>query len=249
MVLLILAMVAIGTLQESNIIGHAQNAAGSFNQAKVNEISLLEQYEKEIEDNLPKQEEVVWGEYQGGLMYIGNNKDVKITSNFLLVEEMELNETQNGLNKTGKTKQITLSDVMVIDLGIIETIDFGNKITKDIIIFGYSTGKIREIKGLEGVTTFYNDAFATCKNLKFIEFPSTLTTIETNAFQSTNLTKITIPVGVTSIASNAFSGCTSLTEVIINKTKAEVEAEGGIGTDWIPESVTKIIYNDVTVTR
>lgn len=41
-------MVTIGTLQESNIIGHAQNAAGSFNQAKANEVDDLAKYEAEL---------------------------------------------------------------------------------------------------------------------------------------------------------------------------------------------------------
>ena len=41
MVLLILAAVAIGSVRESDIIGYAQNAAGSYNQAKANEVSEL----------------------------------------------------------------------------------------------------------------------------------------------------------------------------------------------------------------
>ena len=41
-VLLILAVVAIGAVHDSKIIAHAQNAAGSFNQAKDNEVSELQ---------------------------------------------------------------------------------------------------------------------------------------------------------------------------------------------------------------
>ena len=63
-VLLILAAVAIGTVKNSDIIGHAQNAAGSFNQSKDNEVLLLEKYENEIEDKLPKQEEGLIGRYE-----------------------------------------------------------------------------------------------------------------------------------------------------------------------------------------
>lgn len=44
-VLLIIAGVAIGTLQESNIIGQAQNAAGKYNSAKKNEVDVLDNYE------------------------------------------------------------------------------------------------------------------------------------------------------------------------------------------------------------
>ena len=55
-VLLILAMVAIGTLQESKIIGHAQNAAGGYNQEKNIEEEMLGNYVNIIEENLPKED-------------------------------------------------------------------------------------------------------------------------------------------------------------------------------------------------
>lgn len=53
-VLLILAAVAIGTAQESNIVGYAQNAAGSFNQSKANEIEELASYQETIKKYITK---------------------------------------------------------------------------------------------------------------------------------------------------------------------------------------------------
>ena len=53
-VLLILAAVAIGAVKDSNIIGHSQNAAVSFNQAKANEMDALAKYEQEINKYVPK---------------------------------------------------------------------------------------------------------------------------------------------------------------------------------------------------
>ena len=53
-VLLILAGVAIGTVKNSDIIGYAQNAAGSYNQAKDNELDALTEYESKIESVLEK---------------------------------------------------------------------------------------------------------------------------------------------------------------------------------------------------
>ena len=47
-VLLILAVVSIGAIQNSKIIAHAQNAASIYNQAQINEITLLEQVEDYI---------------------------------------------------------------------------------------------------------------------------------------------------------------------------------------------------------
>ena len=55
-VLLILAAVAIGAVKNSNIIGYAQNAAGSYNQAKNTEEEMLGNYVNMIEKNMPKEE-------------------------------------------------------------------------------------------------------------------------------------------------------------------------------------------------
>ena len=52
-VLLILAAVAIGTIKNSDIIGYAKNAAGSFNQAKNNELDELAKYEAELDKYAP----------------------------------------------------------------------------------------------------------------------------------------------------------------------------------------------------
>ena len=52
-VLLILAAVAIGTVRESDIIEHAQNAAGGYNQAKANELDMLTGYEETINQYVP----------------------------------------------------------------------------------------------------------------------------------------------------------------------------------------------------
>ena len=57
-VLLILAVVAIGAVKDSNIIGHAQNAATSYNKAQVNETILIHESEdilnKIVENVSPK---------------------------------------------------------------------------------------------------------------------------------------------------------------------------------------------------
>ena len=47
-VLLILAVVAIGAVRDSGIIGHAQNSADRYNTGKLEEESMLGQYEDEI---------------------------------------------------------------------------------------------------------------------------------------------------------------------------------------------------------
>ena len=52
-VLLILAGVAIGTLQQNNIIGQSQSSAERFNQAKANETDTLVKYEEKIDEYVP----------------------------------------------------------------------------------------------------------------------------------------------------------------------------------------------------
>ena len=58
-VLLILAAVAIGTVKNSDIIGHAQNAAGGYNQAKANELEALAGYEETLNKYVPNEEETI----------------------------------------------------------------------------------------------------------------------------------------------------------------------------------------------
>lgn len=57
----------------------------------------------------------------------------------------------------------------------------------------------------EGITDIEKDAFYGCTNLKNVQFPNSLKTIETNAFRDTAITEITIPKNVTHVSSFAFS--------------------------------------------
>ena len=65
----------------------------------------------------------------------------------------------------------------------------------------------------EGVTSIGFDCFNGCTSLTNIQLPSSLVSIDHNAFSDTNITTITIPEGVTSIGNNCFDGCRSLTSV------------------------------------
>ena len=62
-VLLILAVVAIGTLRDSDIIGYAQNTAGSYNQSKENEVEVLATAQSTIEKYIPKSNKIKSGYY------------------------------------------------------------------------------------------------------------------------------------------------------------------------------------------
>ena len=74
----------------------------------------------------------------------------------------------------------------------------------------------------EGVTRIGSYAFVNCEGIKSVTFPSTLTSIGSNAFYQSGLESVAIPEGVTEIEEYTFSRCANLKSVTI------------------PEGVTKI---------
>ena len=64
------------------------------------------------------------------------------------------------------------------------------------------------------VTSIDNSAFESCKNMKSVTLPQTLTTIGELAFSNSGLTAISIPGAVTTIGSQAF-GSTPLTNITL----------------------------------
>lgn len=69
----------------------------------------------------------------------------------------------------------------------------------------------------ETVTTLEKNAFAGCTALKSVVLPSSLTTIRSRAFDSTGLTSIELPAGITIIEGSTFYRCDNLETVIINE--------------------------------
>jgi hypothetical protein len=65
-----------------------------------------------------------------------------------------------------------------------------------------------------GVTAIGNAAFQGCTSLTTISLPSTLTSIEDNAFWGSGLTSITIPSSVTSFGELVFNICSDLSSVV-----------------------------------
>ena len=67
-------------------------------------------------------------------------------------------------------------------------------------------------------------AFAHCDNLTSVTIPNSVTSIASEAFFGTNLTSISIPENVILIESNAFSHCKGLTSMIIPKNVISIES-------------------------
>lgn len=67
------------------------------------------------------------------------------------------------------------------------------------------------------VTTIGEKAFWWCENLKTIELPDSITSIERKAFWSSGLREIDIPKNVNRIVDTSLTGCLDLTSVSISK--------------------------------
>lgn len=67
------------------------------------------------------------------------------------------------------------------------------------------------------VKTIGNSAFSSCTKLTSVRLPDALKTIEAEAFKGCTMAKLTIPAGVTKIASDAFADCQSLKKIVVNK--------------------------------
>ena len=79
-----------------------------------------------------------------------------------------------------------------------------------------SCSNLEYISDISHMTQINNAAFSGCSKLKIhINWPATVTSINTQMFSNSGITSITIPEGVTSIGSTAFKGCTNLKELVL----------------------------------
>ena len=92
----------------------------------------------------------------------------------------------------------------------------------------------------EGLETIEANAFSSCEALMAIELPTTLRTIGDNAFESSGLTEVNIPEGVTRLGSeggmwmpggSVFAWCTNLKKVTLPST---IESLGAMTFDSCP---------------
>lgn len=124
-------------------------------------------------------------------------------------------ETITGLTDTGKT-QTELVIPYEINGKKITKLSSGHESSSEqpvSILYGNST--VTKVMIPKSVTTLGRGAFFSCKSLKSINIPNSVTSIEDYAFCNSSLTSIDIPNSVTSIEQNAFSSCSSLTSIDI----------------------------------
>lgn len=77
--------------------------------------------------------------------------------------------------------------------------------------------KAETVEICDGITGIYNNAFPSknWKNMKVLKMADSVTTIGREAFSNLPLTKITLSEALNTIDNNAFSGCSSLEDLVI----------------------------------
>lgn len=75
---------------------------------------------------------------------------------------------------------------------------------------------LRQVTLPATLTIVGEGAFAGCRQLTAIEFPTTIATIGDFAFSATGLTAVTVPAGVTSMGKEVFAHCPSLATAVVN---------------------------------
>lgn len=93
----------------------------------------------------------------------------------------------------------------------------------------------------EGITTVGATAFLRCKNLKSVNFPSTLKSVDDYSFAGCAISEIKLPKGLTTIGKSAFS-CNTFTKLVLPDSVKTVEDGAFSGTHIekisIPAGVT-----------
>ena len=84
------------------------------------------------------------------------------------------------------------------------------------VLNGTKWGENIDLVFAEGLTLIPNNSFRGTK-IRSVTFPSTLTKIDSSAFQNcTNLTSVTIPASVTVLKNHIFASCSNLTSVDVS---------------------------------
>ena len=202
--LLILAVVAITSISNSNIIKHAQNGREAYDHAKENEQSTLTEYEKYLDDNNPQKAnaEVEWGCCKDTernyifLVYLGTNDKVTIKSTDKILAYIGDLDDNDNFVPTTKTETIELASLKDSNKSEI-ALDFStcikeltvDKEINETINCNFPNNTLVVLRYLEGKEVLNNVEYY--ESLETLYLPSTLKTIGSKMFNEcgTNTTK------------------------------------------------------------
>ena len=239
-VLLILAVVAIGAVQDDGIINHAKNARDQYGAAQVNENSTIQAYLDKIKEHV--------GTGSGVGTGTGGNNNTN---------ETETNETKfSFVYNVDKTAKIT--GIKSLKSGITE-LTFPSE-----VVYEDETYSVTEINwelfiDCSGITSIVipetitivssEEGFQKFSNLTSVTWNAKKITVKYDAFKDlTKLTNFTFSEGLETInlgdERSSLKGCTNLKNITIPSTVTEIGEYSFAGTSltsvFIPASVTDI---------
>ena len=163
----------------------------------------------------------------------------------LLATEQLINGINYDLDEGELKAEVVAKDpVYTGDIVIPATVDYDAK-TYNVVRIGENAfqncAEVTSVSLPEGLEEIGFDAFWNCSMLTSITIPSTVTTIDSYAFEYTGLTSFTLPNTVIAFGTYVFNGCTGLTEPIYNDKLFAYIPSDYSGTYAVPEGITIII--------
>ena len=162
----------------------------------------------------------------------------------MLATEQLINGINYELNDDELKAEVVAKDpVYTGDIVIPATVDYDAK-TYNVVRIGENAfqncAEVTSVSLPEGLEEIGFDAFWNCSMLTSITIPSTVTTIDSYAFEYTGLTSFTLPNTVIAFGTYVFNGCTGLTEPIYNDKIFAYIPRDYSGTYIVPDGITTI---------
>ena len=216
MVLLIIAVVTIGVVQESGIIGHAQKAGSDYRTKADEEDTILDGYLATIEENLPgasnggennpADEEIMWvyetyqyGDYEPEyyLYFIGNVTELELT------EDKEI-KAYVGVDNDG---EIEYDENQIVTVKLSEVTEAYGKTYVEKLTVGEAAKNVsfntKELVVLGDMTEIPENYFNE-RGIENLVIQDGVENIGEYAFSRNNLKSLTLPASVTTIGQGAF---------------------------------------------
>lgn len=255
-VLLILAVVAITSISNSNIIKHAQNGRDTYDLAKKNEQGTLNEYEQYLDSNAPSKGtpgsniKAEWFYFKdaNSIIYLGSATEITIRKDIPIKVYTQSGEIEeDDANKTiklvaGETETIKLEDSNITQITLEDdegwTTNVYNADGTLIRTIPHSCSVTKITIG-EGILETYKNSNYIPRNVQEIIVLDGETTICQEVFNDfKKLERVTLPNTITSIKKEAFSGCTNISTITLPASVTTME--DGVFKGWSDQQTIDI---------